>query len=134
MKGKLEYFWDKYIKPHLFKKIGTGIVALFAAFYHSYLKIFILWLWGYAVRDYEVHGLFMLVLYILSLLFIIVSIKRLTRKWFLKPWLDYNEDIFDGIKWRWVYNQYCGKIAMDNVRPFCPVDDYELDFNVKFDD
>ena len=57
------------------------------------------------------------------MLFIQKKIKRTNKdesKDIKNDWLDYKNDTFHGLEWRWVWRKNTGKWNVDDLSPVCP--------------
>jgi len=90
------------------------------------IKFIIITILSFFNREFHLK-LYALILIFLSgpligiLLLWFISKIQDTKKESLPPWLQYKEDIFDGIIYKWNYEKsYNGKYIINDIRAYCP--------------
>ena len=111
-------------------KIVAGLIvliiaSLFNSIFGGWSTIFacVKFIWGILIYTIPIPLWLLAILIIVSLGSLIFFFIAWIQSKMQPPWIEYTEDIFEGIVWRW---EYSGKNPT-NYSPYCPNDDTKLD-------
>jgi len=108
---------------------GAAVSIIFTAIYDWIkakpilytLKSILGWIWNNIFKfELPVWQIIILLMVVLILNKILKKSPKENIEENFNDWLNYTEDSFDGLKWKWIWQKVFGKWNIENLSPICP--------------